>query len=89
MRCSVVSAIRGVDFVIPFEIENDPTVSRALEIIKPNVFAKGGDRVDKETIPEWEVCEKHNIEIVTEVGLKKEWSSSQFLKEWEEHFLKK
>ena len=88
-RCSVVSAIRGVDFVIPFEIENDPTVSRALEIIKPNVFAKGGDRVDKETIPEWEVCEKHNIEIITEVGLKKEWSSSQFLKEWEEHFLKK
>ena len=88
-RCSIVSAIRGVDFVIPFEIENDPTVSRALEIIKPNVFAKGGDRVDKETIPEWEVCEKHNIEIITEVGLKKEWSSSQFLKEWEEHFLKK
>ena len=85
-RCSIVSAIRGVDFVIPFEIENDPTVSRALEIIKPNVFAKGGDRVDKETIPEWEVCEKHNIEIITEVGLKKEWSSSQFLKEWE-HFL--
>jgi len=89
VRCSVVSAIRGVDFVIPFEIENDPTVSRALEIIKPNVFAKGGDRVDKETIPEWEVCEKHNIEIVTEVGLKKEWSSSQFLKEWEEHFMKR
>jgi len=88
-RCSIVSAIRGVDFVIPFEIENDPTVSRALEIIKPNVFAKGGDRVDKETIPEWEVCEKHNIEIVTEVGLKKEWSSSQFLKEWEEHFMKR
>ena len=88
-RCSVVSAIRGVDFVIPFEIENDSTVSRALEIIRPSVFAKGGDRVDKETIPEWEVCEKHNIEIITEVGLKKEWSSSQFLKEWEEHFLKR
>ena len=85
-RCSIVSAIRGVDFVIPFEIENDPTVSRTLEIIRPSVFAKGGDRVDKETIPEWEVCEKHDIEIVTEVGLKKEWSSSQFLKEWE-HFL--
>src|SRR3989338_421757 len=88
-RCSVVSAIRGVDFVIPFEIENDSTVSRALEIIRPSVFAKGGDRVDKETIPEWEVCEKHNIEIITEVGLKKEWSSSQFLKEWEHFLLRK
>ena len=79
-RCSVVSAIRGVDFVIPFEIENDPTVSRALEIIKPNVFAKGGDRVGKETIPEWEVCEKHNIEIVTEVGLKKNGPAANFSK---------
>ena len=79
-RCSIVSAIRGVDFVIPFEIENDPTVSKALEIIKPSVFAKGGDRVDKETIPEWEVCEKHNIEIVTEVGLKKNGPAANFSK---------
>ena len=88
-RCSVVSAIRGVDFVIPFEIENDQTVSKALEIIKPHIFTKGGDRVDQKTIPEWGVCEKHNIEIIAEVGMKKEWSSSRFLKEWEEHFLRK
>lgn len=87
-RCSIVSAIRGVDFVIPFEIEDDQTVSKALEFIKPNVFTKGGDRTDQRTIPEWGVCEKHNIEIIAEVGIKKEWSSSQFLKEWE-YFLQK
>lgn len=88
VRCSIVSAIRGVDFVIPFEIANDQTVSRALEIIRPHVFTKGGDRVDQQTIPEWNVCEKYNIKIITEIGIKKEWSSSQFLKEWEEYFLK-
>ena len=87
-RCSIVSAVRGVDFVIPFEIENDATVSRALEIIRPHVFTKGGDRVDEHTIPEWNVCERHDITIVTQVGMKKEWSSSAFLKDWEQ-FLKK
>lgn len=84
-RCMIVSAIRGVDYVVPFEIEGDTTVIKALEAIKPHVFTKGGDRIDCSTIPEWEVCEKNNIKIVTGVGLEKKWSSSQFLKEWEDH----
>ncbi len=81
-RCLIVSAMQGVDFVIPFEIENDATVSRALEIVRPHVFTKGGDRVDERTIPEWKICERYNIAIVTQVGMKKEWSSSAFLKDW-------
>lgn len=67
-RSMIVSGIQEVDYVIPFEIEDDPTVSRALEEIKPNVFTKGGDRVDKASLPEWEVCEKYDIEIVFGVG---------------------
>ncbi len=82
-RCLIVSAVQGVDFVIPFEIENDHTVSRALATIKPHVFTKGGDRIDAATIPEWETCKQHGIEVVSGVGLAKEWSSSWFLKEWE------
>lgn len=84
-RCMIVSAIRGVDYVAPFEIENDPTVIKALDAIKPHVFTKGGDRVDCETIPEWEICKKNNIKIITGVGLDKKWSSSWFLKDWENH----
>ncbi|MEK7519897.1 MAG: adenylyltransferase/cytidyltransferase family protein [Patescibacteria group bacterium] len=83
-RCAIVSAIRGVDFVVPFEIENDMTVSRALELIRPHVFTKGGDRIDERTIPEWETCQRHGITIVSGVGLPKQWSSSWFLKEWEQ-----
>jgi D-beta-D-heptose 7-phosphate kinase/D-beta-D-heptose 1-phosphate adenosyltransferase len=81
-RCMIVSAIRGVDFVIPFEIENDTTVCKALAAIKPDVFTKGGDRKDIETIPEWDVCRENNIKIVTGVGMEKKWSSSWFLDEW-------
>ena len=81
-RSAVVSCIREVDFVVPFEIEDDPTVREALRQVKPHVFTKGGDRVDHTNIPEWEVCQELGIEVVSGVGLDKAWSSSNFLKEW-------
>lgn len=83
-RSLIVSGIAGVDYVIPFEIKNDPTVSRALEAIKPHVFTKGGDRIDKASLPEWKTCKKHGIKIVYGVGEDKQWSSSWFLKDWDE-----
>lgn len=81
-RCQIVSTIKGVDYVVPFEIKNDPTVNVALEQIQPGVFAKGGDRTDPETIPEWETCKNNKIRIVTGVGNPKLWSSSHFLEDW-------
>ncbi|MDB5259118.1 MAG: hypothetical protein JWO73_326 [Candidatus Taylorbacteria bacterium] len=83
-RCQIVSYLKGVDYVIPFEIEGDQTVCEALKRIRPHVFTKGGDRIDESTIPEWKVCQDHGIEIVSGVGLSKLWSSSDFLKEWGE-----
>lgn len=83
-RSLIVSGIAGVDFVVPFEIKNDQTVSKALAALKPDVFTKGGDRVDKASLPEWETCKKHGIKIVFGVGDDKEWSSSWFLKEWDQ-----
>jgi len=81
-RSLIVSGISGVDYVVPFEIENDQTVNKALDIIKPQVFTKGGDRVDEASLPEWETCKKHNIKIEFGVGEDKKWSSSWFLKDW-------
>src|SRR5215471_14331164 len=34
-RCQIVSFLRGVDFVVPFEIENDQTVCEALRQLRP------------------------------------------------------
>ena len=83
-RCMVVSCLRGVDYVIPFEIENDPTVIKALRRIRPHVFTKGGDRKDTTNIPEWAVCQELGIQLIPQVGLPKSWSSSDFLTEWGE-----
>jgi len=84
-RSLIVSGISGVDYVVPFEIKHDQTVNKALETIKPDVFTKGGDRVDEKSIPEWETCQKHSVKIVTGVGEEKKWSSSWFLNEWNNH----
>jgi len=88
-RCQIVSYIRNVDYVIPFEIENDSTVCEALRKLKPHKFTKGGDRTDYTNIPEWGVCQELGIEIVPQVGEDKMWSSSNFLAEWEYFTLRK
>ena len=64
-RCQVVACIRGVDYVIPFEISGDSTVCEALRRIRPHVFTKGGDRTDHTNIPEWTICQEFGIEMIT------------------------
>ena len=81
-RCAIVSAVRGIDVVVPFEIEGDTTVREALRRIRPDVFTKGGDRVDHTSIPEWDVCQELGIDVVSGVGDAKRWSSSWFLEDW-------
>ena len=76
-RCQVVSHIRGVDFVIPFEIEGDSSMCEALKAVRPHVFTKGGDRSPNQNpIPEDKVCERYAIEVAYGVGSRKVDSSS-------------
>ena len=90
-RCKIVSAIRGVDYVVAFEIEDDMTVAPALNAIRPHVFTKGGDRKKGSTMPasEEEACTTHGIELIDGVGLDKAWSSSDSLREWGEYVLER
>lgn len=82
-RCNIISAIISVDYIIPFEIVDDMTVIEALKIIKPHIFAKGGDRNCQENIPEWEICQQLNISIMTGVDVVKyRNSSSNYLARW-------
>lgn len=85
-RAAIVSAIRGVDYVVKFEIKDDPTVAVALRAVKPRIFTKGGDRVSGKSIPasEESACADLDIQIVDGVGWSKAWSSSDFLAEWGE-----
>jgi len=85
-RCQIVSMIQGVDFVVPFDPTdpNDNSVSEALQKLKPDFFAKGGDRTDESNIPEWDTCKTNAIKVETGVGWDKEWSSSNYLGKWAE-----
>ena len=84
VRCNVIAHLKGVDYVVSFDgkDDKDQTSIKPLEVIKPCLFFKGGDRIDKNTIPEWETCDKLGIEIVTGMGDDKLFSSSDFLAEW-------
>jgi D-beta-D-heptose 7-phosphate kinase/D-beta-D-heptose 1-phosphate adenosyltransferase len=66
-RKEILENIKGVDEVIA-SIDKDQTVSETLELVKPNIFAKGGDRTGPENIPEAKTCHKIGCKLVTDVG---------------------
>jgi len=87
IRCQIISCIKGVDYVIPFELDDDQSVSRALFHLKPDIFTKGGSKYDHSNTPEYETCQKLDIYFIPQVGLNQEWVGSHFVKEWEEYCL--
>ncbi len=54
-RAELVSALRGVDYVVLFE---DSTVERLLELLRPDVHCKGTDYT-VETVPERAVVQRY------------------------------
>lgn len=72
-RMFIVSALKCVDEVF-LAIDDDSTVCQSLVAIKPNIFAKGGDRFSTE-IPESKICNSLNITIVDGLGEKIQSSS--------------
>lgn len=65
-RKEIIEEFACVDEVV-ISIDTDGSVCKTLEMIKPNIFANGGDRV-LENIPEVDVCKRNNIEMVWNVG---------------------
>ena len=73
-RLRLISALKHVDDAI-LSIDQDPTVVQTLRVLAtehPNdqiVFANGGsDRSNPKEVPETDVCEEFNIEMVYGVG---------------------
>lgn len=80
-RMMQVSAIKYVDEVIP-SVDEDGTVANTIRKIKPQVFAKGGDR-SPNNLPQSEInaCKDVNCEIVYGVGSQMK-SSRKLIKDW-------
>jgi len=77
-RKEILENIKHIDKVIPC-IDKDQSVCKTLEKLKPDIFAKGGDRT-LGNIPEAGVCRKYGIKMVFGVGGKKVQSSSALTK---------
>jgi rfaE bifunctional protein nucleotidyltransferase chain/domain len=75
-RCLIVSKLKMVDEVF-LSIDQDRSVCKSIEYLKPHIFAKGGDRTSDE-IPESKVCREYGIEIIDGLGDKIR-SSSEFI----------
>ena len=67
-RAKILEAIVDVDEVF-ISIDQDRTVCKSLEKIRPDIFTNGGDRHNKE-IPEAIVCKKYGIELLDGLGKK-------------------
>jgi len=77
-RMKIVKALKPVDEVV-LSVDKDLTVCKSLALVKPDIFAKGGDRT-LGNIPEVPVCEKLGIKMVFGVGGGKIQSSSWLIK---------
>ncbi len=73
-RKEILQSIKYIDKVVKC-IDKDQTVCKTLKSIKPDIFAKGGDR-SLGNIPERGVCEELGIKMVFGVGGGKTQSSS-------------
>ena len=73
-RIEIVKAFRFVDEVF-LSIDQDRTVCKSLEKVKPDIFANGGDRATSE-VPETPICKKFNIKMIDGLGEKIRSSSS-------------
>ena len=65
-RVEIVRSIKMVDEVF-LSIDDDKSVCKSLEKIKPHIFANGGDRSTGE-VPESMVCKKYNIQMTDGLG---------------------
>ncbi|HDY72644.1 MAG TPA: cytidyltransferase [bacterium] len=76
-RMEIIASFAVVDSII-LAIDEDRTVCKTLGLIKPDIFANGGDRIRK-NIPEVTVCKKINCKMVFNVGRRGKIQSSSWL----------
>lgn len=75
----IIERLHFVDSVV-LSIDNDATVCKTLEMIKPDIFANGGDRFDY-NVPEFHTCKKLRIQTVFNLGEKVNSSTNILNKE--------
>lgn len=78
-RAEIIAGVRGVDAVVLWD-DGSQFVTGALEILRPVVFTKGGDRDSAANVPEFDLCEKIGCKVLFGVGGGKIQSSSDLVR---------
>ncbi len=78
-RKEIIESIKYVDRVV-VSVDDDDSVCKTLAMLKPDVFANGGDRASRSDIHETEICGELGIEMVFGIGGNKVQSSSELAK---------
>ena len=78
-RAEIIAGIAGVDAVVLWD-DGTQFVTGALEILRPIIFTKGGDRDSAANVPEFDLCEKIGCKVMFGVGGGKVQSSSDLVK---------
>jgi bifunctional ADP-heptose synthase (sugar kinase/adenylyltransferase) len=78
-RLEIIAGVAGVDYVVSWD-DGGQTVTGAIEILKPIMFTKGGDRDAAANVPEFDLCEKIGCQVLFGVGGGKIQSSSDLVK---------
>lgn len=79
-RATILNELWFVDHVFIYDSKTTTNSVKALEIIRPRVFAKGDNSSD--VLPEEKICDKLGIKVVRGLGDTKVRASSNYLKEW-------
>ena len=83
-RVIITSSLKDVDEVF-LSVDHDKTVCKSLELLKPDIFANGGDR-NNNTTPETIFCAENDIQLLWGIGGEnKSNSSSWILQKWKDN----
>ena len=72
-RAGIIGAIAHVDEVVIFETD---TPQELIDVVRPDVFVKGGDWVAEE-LPEYPICQRLGIQVLCIGDNDKQYNSSE------------
>ena len=84
-RLEIVRELSCVTWAV-LSIDEDRSISKTLELLRPDYFTNGGDVRSEEEVREWETCRRLGIEMVFGVGgTEKIRSSSELIRKAAAH----
>lgn len=72
-RLKIIRSLKVVDMTV-LSIDEDRTVCKTLECVRPHIFANGGDQLN-DLIPEKNICKELGIALYDNLGKKIQSSS--------------